>query len=149
MSPSALVALIPPVARYMLISALGFALMATCVKLVAIRGIPLLEIVAARSLVSLGISYVDVRRKGLSPWGTRRALLLARGVIGALALVCVYYAVATLPLAEATLLQYMHPMFAAVLALLSLSGINATFSTNPLQTTGRREPLIGDHDINY
>jgi drug/metabolite transporter (DMT)-like permease len=104
----------------MLISALGFALMATCVKLVAIRGIPLLEIVAARSLVSLGISYLDVRRKGLSPWGTHRALLIARGVIGALALVCVYYAVATLPLAEATLLQYMHPMFTAVLALLFL-----------------------------
>ena len=31
----------------------------------------------------------------------------------------------------------------------SISGINATFSTNPLQTTGRREPLIGDHAINY
>ena len=107
-------------ARYMLLSALGFALMAACVKLVATRGIPLLEIVAARSLVSLVISYVDVRRKGLSLWGTHRALLAARGVVGALALICVYYAVMTLPLAEATLLQYMHPMFTALLGLLLL-----------------------------
>ena len=29
-------------------------------------------------------------------------------------------------------------------AIASISGINATFSTNPLQTTGRREPLIGE-----
>jgi drug/metabolite transporter (DMT)-like permease len=111
---------IPVGARYMLVSALGFALMAACVKLVSSQGIPLLEIVAARSLVSLAISYIDVRRKGLSLWGTQRALLAARGVIGALALICVYYAVTTLPLAEATLLQYMHPVFTALLGLLLL-----------------------------
>ena len=104
----------------MLVSALGFALMAACVKLVASQGIPLLEIVAARALVSLVISYIDVRRKGLSPWGTNRALLIARGAIGTLALICVYYAVTTLPLAEATLLQYMHPVFTALLGLLLL-----------------------------
>ncbi len=111
---------LPPGPRYMLVSALGFALMAACVKLSAIRGIPLMEIVAARAFVSLAISYVDVRRKGISPWGQERALLTARGVIGTLALVCVYYAVTTLPLAEATLLQYTHPVFTAILALLFL-----------------------------
>lgn len=104
----------------MLVSALGFALMAACVKLVASKGIPLLEIVAARSLVSLVISYIDVRRKGLCLWGTQRTLLVARGFIGAVALICVYYAVTTLPLAEATLLQYMHPVFTALLGLLFL-----------------------------
>ena len=104
----------------MLLSALGFALMTTCVKLVAIQGIPLLEIVAARSLVSLFLSYFDVRRKRLSVWGTHRRLLVARGVVGAFALICVYYVVTVLPLAEATLLQYMHPVFTAILALLLL-----------------------------
>jgi drug/metabolite transporter (DMT)-like permease len=107
----------------MLVSALGFALMAACVKLVSSRGIPLLEIVAARSLVSLVISYADVRRKGLSPWGTHHTLLAARGGVGALALICVYYAVTTLPLAEATLLQYMHPVFTALLGLLLLKEV--------------------------
>lgn len=111
---------IPLGARFMLVSALGFALMTTCVKLVSTHGIPLLEIVAARSLVSLVLSYIDVRRKGLSPWGTHRTLLVARGGVGALALICVYYVVMTIPLAEATLLQYMHPVFTALLALLLL-----------------------------
>ena len=30
----------------------------------------------------------------------------------------------------------------------SISGINATFQTNPIQTSGRREPLFGEHTIN-
>jgi len=111
----------------MLLSALGFALMTTCVKLVSTYGIPFLEIVAARALVSLVISYADVRRKGLSPWGTHRRLLFARGAVGAFALFCVYYAVTTLPLAEATLLQYTHPVFTALLALLLLrEGLHAS-----------------------
>jgi drug/metabolite transporter (DMT)-like permease len=104
----------------MLVSALGFALMAACVKLCANRGIPLMEILAARCVVSLAMSYVDVRRRGLSPWGTQRLWLTARGVVGALALICVYYAITVLPLAEATLLQYTHPVFTALLALLFL-----------------------------
>lgn len=104
----------------MLISALAFALMSSCVKLVSAHGIPVFEIVAARAIISLLISYVDVKRKRISVWGNNQKLLLARGVVGSLALICVYYAVATLPLAEATILQYLHPVFTAVLALLFL-----------------------------
>lgn len=112
-----MIAALPVAARYMLLSALGFALMAACVKAVALKGIPVLEIVAARAAVSLLLSYADVRRKGISPWGHERGLLLARGAVGALALLCVYYAITVLPLAEATLLQYTHPLFTALLAL--------------------------------
>ena len=101
---------------YALMSALGFAMMSACVKLASARGIPVLEIVAARALVSVLLSYLDIRRKGLAPLGNNKPLLLARGATGALALICVYYAVTTLPLAEATLLQYLHPVFTALLA---------------------------------
>lgn len=111
---------LPPAVRYMLLSALGFALMTACVKAVSGYGIPVLEIVAARALVSLLLSYLDVKRKGLSVWGNNKPLLVARGVMGVLALVCVYYSVTTLPLAEATILQYTHPAFTAILALLFL-----------------------------
>ena len=111
---------IPLAIRYMLLSALGFALMAACVKAVSDYGIPVLEIVAARALVSLALSYLDVRRKGISIWGQHKQLLLARGIVGALALVCVYYSVTTLSLADATVLQYTYPAFTAVLALLFL-----------------------------
>ncbi|USD66362.1 DMT family transporter [Vibrio sp. SCSIO 43136] len=111
---------VPSGVRFMLLSALSFALMTACVKLVSTHGIPVFEIVAARALVSLLISYVDVKRKGISPWGNNKKLLFARGVAGSLALVCVYYSVTTLPLAEATILQYLHPVFTAFLALFFL-----------------------------
>lgn len=106
--------------RYMLLSALGFALMAASVKLVSGYGIPLFEIVAVRALVSLVISYIDIKRKNISVWGNNKPLLLARGGVGAFALMCVYFAVTTLPLAESTILQYLHPVFTAILALLFL-----------------------------
>ncbi len=106
--------------RYMLLSALGFALMAACVKEVSQYGIPLLEIIAARAAVSLLLCYLDVRRKGISLLGDNKVLLIARGVVGSVALICVYYAITVLPLAEATLIQYMHPAFTAVIALLFL-----------------------------
>ncbi|MCV6587706.1 MAG: DMT family transporter [Marinobacterium sp.] len=111
---------VPVAVRYMLLSALGFALMAACVKMVGAYGIPVLEIVAARALVSLALSYIDVRRKRISIWGENHLLLFARGMVGALALICVYYSVTTLPLAEATVLQYTYPAFTALIAWLFL-----------------------------
>jgi drug/metabolite transporter (DMT)-like permease len=104
----------------MLLSALGFALMSASVKHVSNYHIPVFEIVAARALVSLVISYLDVKRKRLSVWGNNKPLLLARGMVGTMALMCVYYSVTTLPLAEATILQYVHPVFTAILAVLFL-----------------------------
>ncbi|MFT5722487.1 MAG: drug/metabolite transporter (DMT)-like permease [Motiliproteus sp.] len=103
--------------RYMLLSSLGFALMAACVKIVSGLGIPVLEIVAARAIVSLVLSYLDIKRKRLSAWGNNKPLLIVRGTVGTLALMCVYFAVTTLPLAEAAILQYTYPAFTAVIAL--------------------------------
>lgn len=111
---------VPVGIRYMILSALGFALMSACVKYVSTYGIPVFEIVAARALVSLIISYLDVKRKRISVWGNNKPLLLVRGTVGTLALMCVYYSVTTLPLAEATILQYVHPVFTALLGVLFL-----------------------------
>ena len=94
--------------------------MSACVKYVSNYGIPLFEIVAARALVSLIISYLDVKRKGISIWGHNKPLLFLRGAVGTAALMCVYYAVTILPLAEATILQYVHPIFTALLGVLFL-----------------------------
>ncbi len=115
--------IIPKSAWYMLLSALGFALMAACVKEVSALGIPVLEIVAARAVVSGIISYLDIKRKKIPLWGNNKPLLIARGIVGAFALMFVYYAVTTLPLAEATVLQYLHPVFTAILAIFFLKEI--------------------------
>lgn len=111
---------VPVSAWYMLVSALGFALMAACVKTASHYHIPVLEIVAVRAAVSVILSYVDVRRKNISIWGNNKPWLIARGAVGAVTLMTVYYAVTTLPLAEATILQYLHPVFTTILALLFL-----------------------------
>lgn len=112
--------LVPIGVRFMLLSALGFALMSAVVKLVSSYGIPLFEIVAARALVSLFISYLDVRHKRISVWGNNKKLLFARGAIGTVALICVFYSFTTLPLAVATILIYAYPVFTSLLAVLFL-----------------------------
>ncbi|MFV1873594.1 MAG: DMT family transporter [Oleiphilus sp.] len=106
--------------RFMILSAFGFSVMAVCVKFASLNGIPVLEIVAARAFVSLVLSYADIHRKGIPAFGRNKTLLFARGLVGTFALICVYYAITNLPLAEATVLQYLYPVFTAVLALFFL-----------------------------
>jgi drug/metabolite transporter (DMT)-like permease len=149
-----LVSQISPGVRYMVLSAFGFSVMAVCVKLVSSRGIPVLEIVAVRALVSLLLSFLDVKRKRIPLLGHRKDLLIARGAVGTLALVCVYYALTVIPLAEATVLQYLHPMFTAVLALLFLKErIHVStlfcigFSFLGLLTIARPELIFGGASI--
>lgn len=103
----------------MLLSALSFSLMTVCVK--GLQGrIPLAEVVLARAVVSVVLTWWMLRRARVDPWGRRRGLLLLRGLIGSAGLFCVYAAVMRLPLAAATVLQYLHPTFSALLAWLLL-----------------------------
>jgi len=104
----------------MVVSALAFSVMSLFVKLAGEKGIPVLEIVAARSVVSLVISVVSIQRLGIAFLGQRKLLLFSRGLVGFIALNCLFYALTHLPLAEATVIQYLHPMFTAVLALIFL-----------------------------
>ena len=103
----------------MVVSAFFFALMGVCVKLLDGR-IPVAEVVLARAVVSVALSWWLLRRAGVSPWGHRRWLLIWRGVIGTAALLCVYEAIALMPLASATVLQYSYPTLTALLAWLLL-----------------------------
>ncbi len=103
----------------MLASALSFSLMGVCVKQVAGR-IPAAEVVLVRALMNVLLSWLLLRRAGISPWGQRRGLLIVRGAIGSVALLCVYIALVELPLASATVLQYTYPTFTALLAWLML-----------------------------
>jgi len=103
----------------MLLSAFTFSVMSLLVKWVGER-LPFEEIVMARALVSLVLSWAVLRRAGVSPWGENRRLLCFRGLVGCGGLLCFYYALTMLPLADATLIQYMHPVFTALLAALVL-----------------------------
>jgi drug/metabolite transporter (DMT)-like permease len=101
--------------RFMLGGAFFFSLMTLMVKWVG-RTLPSHEIVLARGVVTLILSYGMVRRAQLSPWGTRKSILAVRGLLGFAALTCFYFAVTRLPLAEVTVLQYTSPIWTALIA---------------------------------
>lgn len=92
-----------------------FSLMTVCVKQLHGR-LPVAEVVLGRALISVVLSGVLVRRAGLDPWGQRRGLLAVRGLVGTAALFAVYGGVMQLPLAAATVLQYLYPSVTALLA---------------------------------
>ncbi|MFM9111083.1 MAG: DMT family transporter [Prochlorococcaceae cyanobacterium] len=104
-----------PASLSMVLSALSFSLMGVCVKHLGGR-LPVAEVVFARALISLLLSWWLLRRAGLSPWGRHRRLLVLRGVLGTVALFGVYGGLAWLPLAPATVLQHLYPTFTAALA---------------------------------
>ena len=106
-------------ARSLILSSLAFSLMTVCVKQLGGR-LPVSEIVLVRSLVSIGLTGVAMRISGISPLGRNRRLLLVRGLCGSIALLCFFEAIARLPLASATVLQYTYPTFTAIAAWLLL-----------------------------
>lgn len=102
--------------RFMVIGAFWFSVMSALVKLAG-RNLPSMQIVFFRGVLTLGLSYFMVRRAGISPiLGTHRRQLVQRGVLGAAALACFLFSLTHLPLGEATLIQYLNPIFAILVA---------------------------------
>lgn len=101
----------------MLLSTLAFALLNVCVKLLA--HLPTLEIILFRSALSLALSYAALRRARVPAWGQpeNRKFLLSRGTTGALALVLYFYTLQAMPLASAVTIQYLAPIFTAILGI--------------------------------
>ncbi|MDB4961479.1 MAG: EamA/RhaT family transporter [Myxococcales bacterium] len=100
---------------YMIASALGFSVMAVLVKVAAAR-LPMGEIVLARTIVTLVVSYAMVRRLDLRPWGTNKRGLVLRGFLGFAGLTLYYLSLALLPLADATTLQQTVPLITTLIA---------------------------------
>lgn len=101
--------------RYMVYAAFYFSLMSLLVK-VAGQRLPTSELVLARSVIGLILTFAMLRRANVSPWGQCKGLLVARGFMGFFGLLCLFYAFTHLPLADATVLQYTNPVFTALLA---------------------------------
>lgn len=105
--------------RYMAAGAFFFSVMSLLVKFAG-RTLPTQEIVFARSLIMAILTYTTLRRRRIPMLGERRGLLVVRGLLGFAALSCFYYALVHLPLADATVIQYTNPAFAAVFAVFVL-----------------------------
>ncbi len=92
-----------------------FSLMTLCVKNIDKR-IPIYELVFFRSLLSLIITLFIIKMKNIDPLGNNRQLLTLRGVLGTLALVCIFYAIRNMPLSISTVIQYTYPIFISIFA---------------------------------
>ena len=92
-----------------------FSLMTLCVKIIDKR-IPIYELVFFRSFFSLIITLFIIKIKNINPWGKNKPLLILRGVFGTLALVCIFYAIRSMPLSISTVIQYTYPIFISIFA---------------------------------
>ncbi|HEX9106659.1 MAG TPA: DMT family transporter [Longimicrobiales bacterium] len=102
--------------RYMALGAFFFSFMSLLVKLGG-RRLPTQEMVLARSATMLLLSWIGLRRAGLSWIGARhRPLLVMRGAFGFAALSCFYFALVRLPLGDANVIQFTNPAFTALFA---------------------------------
>ena len=101
--------------KYLIASGLAFSLMSVCVKEIGVR-IPVSELVFARATISLIITRLLLYKNNINPWGHQKRLLLTRGLLGTVALFCIFKALTTLPIAMATVIQYIYPTFTVICA---------------------------------
>jgi drug/metabolite transporter (DMT)-like permease len=100
---------------YMLLASFFFSLMSLSVKY--LQGIPLLEIIFVRAVISASLCLWGIRRAGVAPLGNNRLLLLFRGSAGVLALIQGIYLIQAIPLAAATTLTHLSPIFTTLIAI--------------------------------
>ena len=96
-------------------ASLSFSIMTVCVKYIDER-IPIYELVFFRSLFSLLITSLVIKQKNINSWGNNIPLLIIRGLLGTIALLCIFYAIRNMPLSIATVIQYTYPIFISIFA---------------------------------
>jgi len=104
--------------KFMLLSALFFSVMNLIAK--SLDTFSWSEIVFYRSIGTLMICFFLIKRKGISVLGNQYVLLIARGLLGTVAMCCFFIALQILPLATTTSLRYLSPIFGALMAMILL-----------------------------
>ena len=97
----------------MIYASMAFTLMKVCVKFVP--HIPPIEIILFRSIISLVISLAFLLNQNVSIWGNNKKILFLRGLSGAIALSLFFMLLQQIPLAAASSMQYLSPVFTAIL----------------------------------
>jgi drug/metabolite transporter (DMT)-like permease len=97
---------------HLLTAAVLFSMMSALVK-VAGETLPSSMMVFARAVVTLAMSAVWVKSRGLSFLGVNRPLLLLRGVLGFIGLLTYFFAITRLPLAEVVVIHHVNPIVTA------------------------------------
>lgn len=103
---------------FMLISTFAFSLMQLCVKY--LHHLPTHELILFRSGISLILSLSYLLPKRINPLGVNRKFLLLRGIFGVTALSLFFITLQNIPLASAVTIQYLSPIFTAIIAIFML-----------------------------
>ena len=82
--------------------------------------IPTMEIVFFRCLISFLITYFLLKRKGYNIFGNNKILLTLRGVFGTIALYLYFVILQEIPLATASTLIYLTPLFTSLVGVVIL-----------------------------
>lgn len=107
-------------ALWLLLSCLGFSVMATFVKFAA-REVSPFEITFFRCFFGLLVLAPAIAWHGMGSLRTRHFAMHAwRGVLGATAMGCAYFGLSRMPLATYNALSFSKPLFAVVLAVVIL-----------------------------
>ena len=99
--------------KYMLIASFVFALMNVAVKYVS--HIPAVEVILFRSIVSFFMSGIALKNQRVPLLGKNRKILLLRGLAGSIALIMFFVTLQEIPLASATTLMFLSPIFTTIL----------------------------------
>lgn len=109
----------------MLLSSFSFALVNLLVKILAdsnndfptIQNYPEFQLVFVRCVVSLVICFAIISRKKIPFFGNNRKWLLVRGLAGSIGLTLFFFTLTNLPMAIATIIQYLSPIFTIIFAI--------------------------------
>ena len=102
----------------MLLSSFAFAIMNLIVKY--LNRFPTSELILFRSVISLVISFYFIKKLNLKPFGNNKKWLIIRGSFGVVALSLFFFTLQNMPLASAITIQYLSPIFTAILAIFLL-----------------------------
>ena len=100
---------------FIVLSALSYCIMSIFVKLAG-EQIATIQIVLVRGVITLLVTYLIILKKGIKPLGKNQNVLIIRGLVGSIALFLVYESLQRLSLSEATVIQYLYPIFTALFA---------------------------------
>lgn len=104
--------------RYILLATIFFSIINALVKY--LEGIPSIEIVFFRSLVSLVITYYTIFKMKTKIFNKHTPILFLRGLAGAIAMSLYFYTIQNMPLATAVTILYLAPIFTVIFAIFIL-----------------------------
>jgi drug/metabolite transporter (DMT)-like permease len=126
--------------QYMLLAGFFFATMNLLVK--SVSHIDAVEIVFFRSLVSFVMSFAILKYRKIPMFGNQHFWLIARGAVGAVALILFFMTLQLIPLASAITIQFMSPIFTTILGVLMLNEKIKTQECELSNKNNRKEQSI-------